>query len=93
MAKTPKKNKRAENILWRLLVFIISGIVLDIWGYVVFIMLLVNWFVVIFSKKRNTDIGIFCNYWAAEIKRFVRYLSFETEEKPFPFNELVSLKK
>ena len=94
MANKSKRTKKQTNdILWRLLVFIISGIVLDIWGWVVFIFLLVNWFIVIFSGKRNNDIGMFSNYWAAEVQRFVKYLSFETNEKPFPFNELVSLKR
>jgi len=82
-----KSKKERKNILWRLIVFIISGIVLDIWAYAVAIVLLINWFVVIFSGKRNKELGYFCSLWAMEITRFVKYLSFETNEKPFPFKE------
>ena len=91
MVKRSKKQR--DNIIWRILVFIISGIVLDIWAYATGIILLINWFIVVFKGKRNEDLGTFGNYFASEVSRFVRYLSFESEEKPFPFNEIKVLKR
>lgn len=89
MAEKEKGDREiSEKILWRLLVFFISGIVLYVWTYATLIILIVNWFIVLFSGKKNNDLGIFVNYYALEITRFVKYTSFQTNEKPFPFTEL-----
>ena len=37
----------------RILVAIVSGIVIGVWGYVIFIIAIIHWLMVVFSGKRN----------------------------------------
>ena len=85
--KKTKDEKRAEGVLWRILIFFVCGIILWIWAYAVFIVLLINLIVVLVSGKRSPELSKFCNYWGAEISRYIGYLTFESNEKPFPFSE------
>jgi len=87
-----KGNERRE-LWWRLLVAIVGGIVLGVWKVLVFLIVLVNVVIVLFKDKRNSDLAEFCEYWNSEAYRFARYLTFETNVKPFPFNELKKLGK
>ncbi|MDP2947818.1 MAG: DUF4389 domain-containing protein [Nanoarchaeota archaeon] len=81
------------ELLWRILVAIVSGIILGVWGYFIFILVIVNFFIVLFTAKRNREIAEFCEYWNSETYRFYRYLTFNTNEKPFPFNPLIKIRK
>ena len=91
MAK--KKVSERGELLWRILVLIVSGIILGIWKGLVTILFIVNFFIVLFSDKRNKDIADFCDYWNSEMYRFVRYINFATNERPFPFTNLKRLGK
>ena len=72
----------------RIVVAIVSGIILGLWKIVVEIVAIVHWFYVIFLGKRNKDLAEFCNQWNTQIYRFVRYITFSTNSRPFPFSEL-----
>ena len=87
-----KKSERVE-LLWRILVAIVSGVILGIWKALVSILFVVNFLIVLFSGKRSRDIANFCEIWNSEIYRFIRYMTFETNERPFPFTELKTLGK
>ncbi len=54
---------------------------------------IVNWLVVLISGKRDRGISDFCEYWNSEIYRFMRYLTLETNERPFPFTSMKKLGK
>ncbi len=73
---------------FRIIVAIVSGIILAVWRMLIGVLTIVHWFVVVFSGKRNKDIAQFCEYWNTEIYRFIRYLTFMTNERPFPFTEM-----
>lgn len=90
MAK--KVSERGEAWM-RILVGIVSGIILSVWKTLVIVLAVVNWFVVIFSGKRDKGLADFCEYWNSETYRFIRYLTFETNERPFPFSGMVKLGK
>tara|TARA_Y100000310_G_C20590304_1_gene767628 strand:- start:978 stop:1259 length:282 start_codon:yes stop_codon:yes gene_type:complete len=87
-----KVNERVE-LLWRVLVLIVTGIVLGIWRWVIIVAAIVHWFVVLISGKRDKDLSKFCEYWNSETYRYIKYLTFVTNEKPFPFNPLKVLSK
>lgn len=87
-----KKSERKE-LLWRILVLIVSGVVLEVWGYLVFVLALVNWIIILFSGKRNRDLANFCEYWNTELYRYVKYLTCITNERPFPFSDLKRIGK
>lgn len=81
------KKERKES-LFRILVLIVSGIILGVWSSLVKLLAIVNFFIVLFSNKRNKGIAQFCEYWNTEFYRFSRYLTFVTNERPFPFTSM-----
>lgn len=80
-------NERKEAWM-RIVVGIISGIILELWGNLVQILAIVHWFVVMFKKKRNKNIARFCEIWNTQFYVFVRYMTFVTNYRPFPFNKI-----
>lgn len=81
------KNER-EEALMRIVVLIVSGFILYLWGYAVVLMILVNFIYTLVSGKRLREIADFSEIWATNIYYFVRYVSFISNERPFPFKEL-----
>jgi hypothetical protein len=81
------KKERGEA-LFRIIVAIVSGIILGLWAYLIAALAIINFFVALFSNKRNKDLAEFCEYWNTERYRYVRYLTFVTNERPFPFSQM-----
>lgn len=79
-------SERTEALM-RIVVGIISGIILEIWTILIKIVIAIQFFVVIFSNKRNKDLAEFSNTWNNQVYRYVRYMTFTTHEKPFPFSK------
>jgi len=79
--------ERTEALM-RILVGLISGIVLGLWKALIQLLGIVHWIIVIFTGKRNKDIAKFCEIWNTQIYIFLRYMTFVTNERPFPFNNL-----
>ena len=89
-----KKNFSERKEAWfRILVLIVSGIILSIWQVLVKILLIVNWFIVVFSGKRNKELAMFCEYWNTEVYKLIRYLTFVSNERPFPFTNMERISK
>jgi len=88
----PKKSEKKEA-WFRILVLIISGIILSIWKWLVVVLVVVNWFIVIFSGKRNKEIAEFCEWWNTELYRYTHYITFMTNERPFPFSNMQKIGK
>lgn len=87
-----KKSERKEA-WFRIIVAIISGIILGIWKGLVGILAIVNWFIVIFTGKRNKELAGFCEYWNTETYKFIRYLTFVSDKRPFPFSKMERMSK
>jgi len=87
-----KKSERKEA-WFRIIVAIISGIVLGLWKGLVQIIAIINWFIVVFSGKRNKELALFCEYFNTEAYKFIRYLTFVSNKKPFPFTNLERMSK
>ena len=83
-----KKVDERVEILWRILVAIVSGIILSIWKVLITIIALVNLVYVLINGKREKKLADFCEHYNTELYRFVRYLTFETNKRPFPFSEM-----
>ncbi len=77
-------NERKEAV-FRIIVAIVSGIILYLWGYLIIALTIANWLVAIFTNKRNKDIAEFCEYWNTESYKFYKYLTGVTNDRPFPF--------
>jgi len=82
-----RKTERKEA-WFRILVLIVSGIVLGIWKVLVIILSVINWIIVVFSGKRNKAFAEFAEYWNTETYKFLRYLTFVNNIRPFPFTEM-----
>ena len=82
-----KKTERKEA-WFRIIVLIITGIILYLWGYVILFLTIINWIIAVFSGKINRGISEFCSIWTKENYRFLQYIIFQTNERPFPFNSL-----
>lgn len=89
----PKKLSERKEAWLRIIVFIVSGVILVIWRYLVCILTIVNWFIAVFSGKRNKELAEFCEYWNTEIYKFVRYITFVSNKRPFPFSNMERISK
>ena len=74
----------------RIVVLIVSGIILGLWKILVDITSIFHWFYVLFSGRRSKGMAEFCNAWATQIYRFIRYMTFATNSRPFPFSDLAN---
>ena len=48
-----KKMSERREAWFRILVFFVSGIILAVWGYLIILLIIVNWFITIFSKESS----------------------------------------
>lgn len=78
---------------FRIIVAIISGIILNIWQIAILILGILNWLITIITGKRNRDIAEFCEYWNTEFYKYVRYLTFVSNVRPFPFTSVQRISK
>ncbi len=88
-----KKMSEKKEAWFRIIVLIISGIILKIWAGLVGILAVIHWFIVIFSGKRNKELAMFSEYWNTESYKFVRYLTFVSNKRPFPFTSMGRISK
>ena len=87
------KLSERKEAWFRIIVLIVSGIILSVWKALTSILAIVNWFIVIFSGKRNKELADLCEYWNAEIYKFVRYMTFVSNKRPFPFSSMERISK
>lgn len=80
-------SERVEALM-RIVIGIITGIILGIWKMLVQILGFVHWFIVIITGKRNKDLAEFCEMWNTQMYDYLQYMTFVTNVRPFPFNEL-----
>ncbi len=73
---------------FRIIVAIVSGIILGVWRWFISLLSIVNWLITVFTGKRNKDVAELCEYWNTEVYKFVRYMTFVTNERPFPFSKV-----
>ncbi|MBT4823850.1 DUF4389 domain-containing protein [Candidatus Woesearchaeota archaeon] len=80
-------SERKEAFM-RILVCIVSGIILGIWKALIQLLVLINWIITLITNKRNKEIANFCEIWNTQIYIFLRYISFVSNYRPFPFEGL-----
>lgn len=90
--ETKKKSERKEALM-RVVILIVSGIILELWGYLIMALIVVNWLIALFVGKRSQDVADFCEYWNTEIYIFFRYITGVTNERPFPFTKMQRISK
>ncbi len=88
-----KKLSERKEAWFRIIILIVSGIILGIWKALIQILAIANWFITVFSGKRNKELAEFCEYWNTEIYKFVRYITFVSNKRPFPFSNMEKISK
>jgi len=80
-------SERTEAIL-RIPIGIISAIIIELWKIIIQVIVVIHWIYVIFTGKRNKGLSEFTNKWVTYVYNYLRYTTFATNKRPFPFNEL-----
>ncbi|MAG01828.1 hypothetical protein CMI42_00675 [Candidatus Pacearchaeota archaeon] len=79
--------ERSEALM-RIVVGIISGIILGFWKILIQVIGVIHWIVVIFSGERNKGLAEFSETWNTQMYIYLRYMTFVTNQRPFPFDNL-----
>ena len=84
-----KEMQKEKKEAWmRIIVLIVSGIVLMAWRYLVFILVLINFFYTIFTGRRLKHVAELSEIWNTQWYVFQRYMIFLSNKRPFPFKAL-----
>jgi amino acid permease len=86
-------NKERKEALMRIPLGILAAIIAEFWGAITFILIIINFVIVIFTGKRNKNLTKFNNNYVTFMYQFVRYITFTTNQRPFPFNDLKEIEK
>ncbi len=82
-----------NEALMRIVVGIISGVILGLWRGLVQLLVFFHWIVVLVTGERIKGIAEFCHIWNLQVFAFLKYMTFTTNKRPFPFTDLVQVKK
>ena len=77
-----------KEILMRIVVAIVSGIILAVWRWLILIFSLINWIYTLFAGKRLKELAELSEIWNTQTYIYLRYLTMVTNERPFPFRSL-----
>jgi len=88
----PKKKKalspEKKEAWMRIPICIISGFILYVWGFFVLIFALVQFILILSKDKKNKELSRMCDVYLIQLYTFVRYVTFLSDKRPFPFGEL-----
>jgi len=76
------------EILMRIVVAIVSGIVLSVWKWFILVISAINWIYTLFAGKRLRNLGDLSEIWNTQMYTYMRYLTLVNNERPFPFRDL-----
>jgi len=79
--------ERVESLM-RIVIGIVSGIILGLWKAIIQILGIIHWIIVILSGKRQKGIADFSEIWNSQIYVYLRYMTFVSNKRPFPFDVL-----
>ena len=80
-------SERTE-ILMRIVVAIVSGIVLSVWKWFIMIISVINWIYTLFAGKRLKELAEMSEIWNTQMYTLFRYMTLVSNERPFPFTNL-----
>ncbi len=83
-----KNTIESSEVLMRIVVGIVSGFVLGVWKILVTVLAIVNFFIALTTNKPSKEIADFCEIWNTQTYVFLKYMTFVSNERPFPFKEM-----
>jgi hypothetical protein len=89
MKKAKKKLKKENKDAWmRLPIGIVSGAIIYVWSYLIGLFFIINIVNKIISGKRLEELSKMSEVWNTQNYHFIRYMTFCSNRKPFPFDKL-----
>jgi len=82
-----QNNIKSESFWLRSLFMVLFFIVYRIMDILVLLVALSQWIYVLLTGDANASLGRFAGGLAAYVAQIIQYLSYKTEEKPFPFSD------
>lgn len=82
-----QNNIKSESFWLRSLFMVLFFIVYRIMDILVLLVALSQWIYVLLTGDANTSLSRFAGGLAAYVAQIIQYLSYKTEEKPFPFSD------
>ena len=79
--------ERGEALM-RIPIGIITGVIIWAWAYLICVFVGLNFAWTLVSGHRIRDLAQLTEIWNTQKYRFVRYISFLSNERPFPFTRL-----
>lgn len=80
-------SERLEALM-RIFVGIVTGIILYFWGYLIVVLVVINFVYTIFAGKRLKELADMCEIWNTQSYTLKKYIIFESNKRPFPFTSL-----
>lgn len=80
-------SERNRNLLIRLLYMLLMALVLQFCGTLLFILAIVQFIIVIIDDAPNARLAVFGRHLGSYAKQIVEFLSFSSEQVPFPFSD------
>jgi len=81
-------SERIEALM-RIFVGIVSGIILGVWRILIKVLAIINWIIALITGERNKGIAELCEIWNTQAYVFLRYMTFVSNKRPFPFTPLM----
>lgn len=89
MAKRKEKSKKSTGeVLMRVPVGIISGVILYVWGIFIFCFAIVQLILILVKDKKEEELLKICDRYVIQINIFLKYITFIEDKRPFPFADL-----
>jgi len=76
------------EVLMRIVVSFVSGIVFSAWRLFIVVICAVNWIYTLFVGKRIQELSELSEIWNTQFYSYLKYLTMVSNERPFPFTNL-----
>jgi len=87
--KFSKKQKSERKEAWmRIPVAIVSGFILEVWGFFIFCFAIAQLVIILVEGKKNKDLLKMSQVYLIQLYTFVKYITFISNERSFPFEDL-----
>lgn len=77
-----------KEIFMRIVVGIVSGIILTVWKWLIFVFVIINIIYTLFAGKRFKELAELSEIWNTQRYTFLRYILLVSNKRPFPFTRL-----
>jgi hypothetical protein len=85
--------KHKKSVWMRIPIFIVSGAILYVWMFFTLIFSLVQLVLMLAEGRKEKEFVNFSSLFISQISCYFKYISFISEEKPFPWGKLKKGKK